>query len=40
MERLDDLGIADCRAWMELLEAIEARRRLADTGRRWLETRQ
>jgi hypothetical protein len=40
MERLVDLGIADYRAWAELLATIETRRRLADTERRRLEAMQ
>ena len=40
MERLVDLGIADYRAWAELLGAIESRRRLAETERRRLEAMQ
>jgi hypothetical protein len=40
MERLVDLGIADYRAWTELLGAIESRRRLADTERLRLEAMQ
>jgi len=38
--RLVDLGIADYRAWSELLGAIESRRRLAETKRRRLEAKQ
>lgn len=40
MERLTDLGIADDQAWAELFDVIEARRRLADTERRRLESMQ
>ena len=37
MERLVELGVQDYKAWSELLGAIEARRRLAETERRRLE---
>jgi hypothetical protein len=40
IERLTDLGIADYRAWSELLSTIESRRRLAETERRRLEAMQ
>ena len=40
MEHLVDLGVADYRAWAELLATIEMRRRLADTERRRLEAMQ
>ena len=40
MERLTDLGIADYRAWSELKDVIELRRRLADTERKRIEAAQ
>lgn len=40
MERLTDLALADYEVWSELLDAIEARRKLADTERRRLESMQ
>ena len=40
MERLAELGLADYQAWAELLKAIAARRKLADTERGRLEAMQ
>lgn len=40
MERLADLGVADYRAWQEVLTTIELYRRLVDTERRRLEAAQ